>query len=249
MRCNYFEEMSSTPGLGGSRLCDRIIKPVDTHVCPEVRSHAFPDFTAGQNTQGELFVKNTTAFKPEAFYANQGAASYTNGLSESCTTHAGTQNKPSIAEDGTASIRHLLNQVQQAIVAMETVAGDVDREMERVVGLLALGLAEIMVNHTAETNPGVVLNNLEKALQRGQGQEIRKIRMNPGGIDQTDAFKDNLSGLVEHFEDIRLETDAALTRGGCVVETEYGTIDATPGNQFRVLMDAFRSVIGVARSD
>lgn len=225
---------------------DKIIKSSDTHARLKVRSHDFPDFTAGHDAPGELFFKKNHEFKPESFSTDPVAAAYPKEPSVLSASPAGAQDKASSIKDKNASIRHLLRQVQQAIVAMETVAGDVDRQMERTVGLLALGLAEIMVNHAAETNPYVVLGSLSRALQKGQGQAIRKVWLNPADMEQTAASTEKLSGLVEHMEDLRLETDAALSRGGCVVETDYGTIDATPENQFRVLMETFRSVMGSA---
>ena len=225
---------------------DKIIKSADTHARLKVKSHDFPDFTADHDTPGGLFFKKTHEFKPETFSTDKHAEAFPKEPSVLSASPSETQEKASSAEDGKASIRHLLRQVQQAIVAMETVAGDVDRQMERTVGLLALGLAEIMINHATETNPDVVLGSLSKALQKGQGQAIRKIRLNPADMEQTAASKKKLSNLVEHMEDLRLEPDAALSRGGCVVETDYGTIDATPDNQFRVLMETFRSAIGSA---
>ncbi len=227
---------------------DKIIKSADTHARLEMRSHEFPDFTTGNDTPGELLLKKTNEFTPEIFSADQVAAAYSKEHAVSSESPDGTQGNASPAEDGSTSIRYLLTQVQRAILAMEAVARDVDREMERAVGLLALGLAEIMVKHTAETNPEVVLASLSRALQKGQGQVIRKIRLNPADMEQAAASREKLSGLVEHMEDLRLETDAAFSRGGCVVETDYGTIDATPENQFQVLMDAFRPFTGSTRS-
>jgi flagellar biosynthesis/type III secretory pathway protein FliH len=225
---------------------DKIIKSADIHARLKVRSHDFPDFTAGHDAPGGLFFKKNQEFKPEIFSTDKPAEVFQKEPSVSSATPSGNREKAASADDGNASIRHLLRQVQQAIVAMETVAGDVDRQMERTVGLLALGLAEIMINHAAETNPDVVLGSLSKALQKGQGQAIRKIRLNPADMEQTTASRKKLSNLVEHMDDLRLEPDAALSRGGCLVETDYGTIDATPDNQFRVLMETFRSAIGTA---
>ena len=224
---------------------DKIIKSADTHARLKVRAHDFPDFTAGHEASGGLFFNETHEFKPEIFSTDKPAEVFQKEPSVSSASPSGTQGAAS-ADDGSTSIRHLLRQVQQAIVAMETVAGDVDRQMERTVGLLALGLAEIMINHATQTNPDVVLGSLSKALQKGQGQAIRKIRLNPADMKQTTASRKKLSNLVEHMDDLRLEPDAALSRGGCVVETDYGTIDATPDNQFRVLMETFRSAIGSA---
>ena len=248
MSCSHFEEMSSNLEPGAPRFRDKIIKSADTQARLGVRSHDFPDFTAGRETPGELFLKKATAFRPEIFGADVRGARAANGPAETCRPQTGDRGNVSTADEGSTPIRRLLHQVQQVIAAMEGVAPEVDREMERAVGLLALGLAQIMVKHTAEASPDVVLNSLTKALQLAKGREIRRIRLNPEDLEPASASREHLSGLVEHFEDLRLETDAGLTRGGCVVETDYGTIDATPENQFRVLMDAFRSVMGSARS-
>jgi len=249
MSCSHLEEISSAPESGRLRLCDRIIKPGDIHTWLDIKSHDFPDFTAERDTAGGLVSNNADAFKPETFCTGQDAAARKTGFSESCASPTETRGGSASAGESTEPIRLLLKQVQQAIVAMESAARDVDREMERTVGLLALGLAEIMVNHTVETNPGVILKSLAKALQRGQGREIRKIRMNPVDMEQTDTSRHNVSGLVEPYEDMRLEADAALARGGCLVETDYGTVDVTPENQFQVLIEAFRSAADATRSE
>jgi len=249
MACNHYEETSPGLGSGASRFRDKIIKSTDTHGRRNVRSHDFPDFTPGQDTAGELFLKGTASFEPEIFYANQNATGSKKEPAASYASHTGTQGQSATAEDGNASIRGLLKLVQQAIISMEGIAREVDREMERAVGLLALGLAEIMVKHTTETTPDVVLGSLARALEKGQGQTIRKIRVNPMDMEPVSTSREPLSGLLEHMKDLPLKADAALFRGGCVVETDYGTIDARPENQFRVLMDAFRSVTGSSGSD
>lgn len=248
LACNHCKALTSNPESGALHFCDKIIKSTDTRGRRDVRSHDFPDVTPGQDTPGELPFKRVAAFKPAAFYANQDAAGSAKGFSVSHASRTGIKGQAAAAaEDGTP-IRHLLHLVQQAIVSMEGVARELDYEMERAVGLLALGLAEIMVNHTTETTPDVVLSNLSRALQKGQGQTIRKIRVNPVDMKPAAANGDSLSGLVGPMQDLPLKGDAALFRGGCVIETDYGTIDATPGNQLRVLLDAFRSIIGSSRS-
>ena len=144
-----------------------------------------------------------------------------------------------------AGIQRLLEQVQQAIVSMASIAKQMDQEMENAVGLLSLGLAEIMVNHTVTSTPEVVLNNLARALRKGQGQDVRNVRLNPADMGPVRASKEKLSDIVENFKDLRLEADATIGRGGCVVETGFGTIDATYENQFMVLLNAFKAMTGV----
>jgi len=240
--CNHFEEISPSVESGAPRFRDRIIKSADTHARLAVRSHDFPDFTAGHDAQGDLVFKKASSFHPNVFDTGQrGPDAY--------GSHTGNPERPSPTEDRSEPIRRLLSQVQQAIASMEGIAREVDREMERTVGLLALGLAEIMINNTAETTPDVLLGNLSRALQKGQGQEIRKIRLNPADMDPATASRTRLSGLVEHIEDIRLETDVTLSRGGCVVETDCGVIDATSGNQVQVLADAFQAIMRTVQQD
>jgi len=239
---NHFEEISSRVDSGAPGLRDRIIKSADTHARLDVRSHDFPDFTTGNDAQGDLIFKKTSSFQPNVVNTNQRG-------SEAHVSHRGYPEKSSTTEDKSEPIRLLLRQVQHAIASMEGIAREVDREMERTVGLLALGLAEIMVNNAAETTPDVLLGNLSRALQKGHGQDIRKIRLNSADMDPAAASRARLSGLVEHIEDIRLETDVTLSRGGCVVETDCGVIDASSENQLRVLADAFQSILSTAPQD
>jgi len=241
--CEYIAEMPSNMETGTIPFRDRIIKSADTHARLNVKSHDFPDFTADYDTQGELIFKKATVFKPDAFDADPAAAGQNKKPSGAYASQGEGQGGASLAENKNLAIRRLLNQVQQAIVSMEGIAREVDREMERTVGLLALGLAEIMVNHTAESSPDVLIGSLTGALQKGQGQTIRKIQLHPADIDSAAPSREYLSSLVERMQDFRLEPDVTLSRGGCVVETDCGIIDATSANQFRVLMDAFKSVL------
>ena len=230
------------PGFGGAHLCHKIIKPADTHARSKMASHSFPEFTTGQDTTGDVFLKKAATFKADVFLSGQGIAGHPRPSEELSGFDSGSPAETPTAEDENASVRPLLDQVRRTVAAMEKMIGNVEREMERAVGLLALGLAENMVNHTADSHPEVVMDSLARALKRGQGQEIRSIRLNPADIELVSVSKEYLSGLVDHFDGLRLEKDAALTRGGCVVETDCGTIDATPENQFRVLEKTFASV-------
>jgi flagellar assembly protein FliH len=97
-----------------------------------------------------------------------------------------------------------------------------------------------MVRHTAGTNPGVVLSTLATALKQTKELEILSIRLNPEDVETVAGYLEETPGMTGHLENPPLDTDPAIERGGCLVETASGVVDATHAHQFSTLREQFQ---------
>jgi flagellar assembly protein FliH len=50
-------------------------------------------------------------------------------------------------------------------------------------------------------------------------------------------------GTVEGIGELNIKKDTSLKTGGCIVETAYGTVDASLQTKFKKIESAFRNVI------
>lgn len=237
------ETMPLNPGFKDRRKGGRIIKSADAPMEKEVRPHLFPQLSGTSPPAEGLPLDQTPEFKPEAFPSAE--TEIVQPLRHPGPDAHDPENQTRSSYDDTADLNRLLTHVQQAILAMETIARRTDQEVEYAIGRLALHLAALMVNNAASINPDLVLNNLAKALQRVQGHDIRRVRLNPADIDAVAASKKMPPGMMGHFKDLQLEMDPAIDRGSCLIETKFGVVDATYENQFRLLLENFHSVVGV----
>jgi flagellar assembly protein FliH len=96
---------------------------------------------------------------------------------------------------------------------------------------LAVQIAEKIIRREVETDPAVVQRMVSEALQRAVGRRHLQVRVNPDDLETLQAVAPELHAAldgVQEFEIVpdRRSGDRRMERGGCVVETEGGIIDA-----------------------
>lgn len=92
---------------------------------------------------------------------------------------------------------------------------------------ICLSVAEKMIRHEVKSHPESVRAMMSEALKLASGTQHIRFHMNPADVAQlvegTKTFISNLTGCqtCEIFE------DESISSGGCFIETQHGTIDAT----------------------
>lgn len=97
---------------------------------------------------------------------------------------------------------------------------------------LAMAVAERVIHGELVTNPAVIVDNVREALTRLVSREVVTLRVNPLDLDMIRTHRDQIvaAGDVEH---LRIVEDQRVDRGGVMVETDAGTIDAKVATQLR----------------
>lgn len=97
---------------------------------------------------------------------------------------------------------------------------------------LAMAIAERIVHTEVANNRHVVVENVRAALTRLVSREVVTLRVNPADHETIRQYRDSIieSSDVEH---LRIVEDQRVDRGGVMVETDAGTIDAKIATQLR----------------
>ncbi|GAC1655643.1 MAG: hypothetical protein NVS9B12_06840 [Vulcanimicrobiaceae bacterium] len=97
---------------------------------------------------------------------------------------------------------------------------------------LAMQLAEKIVHQQITVDKNVVVSMARAAITRLVNRETVTVRVNPADIEMIRANKDKMlaSSDIEH---LRVVEDLRVDRGGVVMETESGTIDAKVTTQVK----------------
>ena len=95
---------------------------------------------------------------------------------------------------------------------------------------LAIGIAERVLHQQIALDRGVVVEMAKVAIARLVDKESITVRVNPGDIERMKEHRDELldSGEIKNF---RVVEDQRVDRGGVLVETDGGTIDARISTQ------------------
>ncbi len=95
---------------------------------------------------------------------------------------------------------------------------------------LAVGIAERVLHQQIALDRGVVVEMAKVAISRLVEKESITVRVNPGDLERMKEHRDELlsNGEIKNF---RVVEDQRVDRGGVVVETDGGTIDARISTQ------------------
>ncbi|NLE38014.1 MAG: hypothetical protein GX621_08320 [Pirellulaceae bacterium] len=96
---------------------------------------------------------------------------------------------------------------------------------ERTTIHLAVAIAERLLRRKLPEHPDVPLTLVREALELAAGSGDLRVRLNPA---DRDALGDRVEGLARQFAglgSIEITADPAIARGGCRVDTRFGTID------------------------
>ncbi|HEX8734233.1 MAG TPA: FliH/SctL family protein [Pyrinomonadaceae bacterium] len=108
------------------------------------------------------------------------------------------------------------------------------RETERDLLRLAVRLAEKIIGREIETDKKTVTEMVAAALQNARRQEKLTVRVNPSDLSLIEEEREKfLPSTRARFIDF--VADPRVSSGGCLIESEVGTIDARLETQLRVL--------------
>ncbi len=130
-------------------------------------------------------------------------------------------------------------QVQPAIQNLMLVTGAVQKEWKKIgqrieesVLSLAMSIAQQIVKTELTSNSMIVVQQTREALQKLAGVEKLKIRIHPEDEKIIKQYRPDLLASTDSVREIVFETDEHITRGGCIIESDSGNIDATIETQF-----------------
>jgi flagellar biosynthesis/type III secretory pathway protein FliH len=118
------------------------------------------------------------------------------------------------------------NLVDMARVERHKVIESAEPELVR----LAMGIAERVLHQQIALDRGVVVEMAKVAIGRLVDKESITVRVNPGDLERMKEHRDELldSGDIKNY---RVVEDQRVDRGGVLVETDGGTIDARISTQ------------------
>lgn len=122
-------------------------------------------------------------------------------------------------ERGLAAVTELLVQARAASVrARQSAEADLRR--------LAVRIAERILGREIQQNPDTVVDVASEALGQAGGPKEVLLRCHPDDLKALERGRPRLLSRCAQAQAVLLRADPAVPRGGCIVETELGTVDA-----------------------
>ena len=136
-------------------------------------------------------------------------------------------------EEGFAEIRRLSRQLHYMISGVLQRREEIIRSLESDLIDLTLLIARKVVKVLSENQKDIVIYNTLEALKKLRGRGSITLRVNPEDMDACLNNKENFIREIEKLEELYLVEDYIVERGGCIVESDFGEIDAQISSQLR----------------
>jgi flagellar assembly protein FliH len=137
--------------------------------------------------------------------------------------HAGREAADREMNDMLATMRGLL---EMANVERHKLMEEAEPELVR----LALGIAERVLHQQVALDRGVVIEMAKVAIARLIDRDTVTVRVNPSDLERMREHRDELIAMGD-IRNLRVVEDQRVDRGGVVVDTDAGTIDARISTQ------------------
>jgi type III secretion protein L len=124
--------------------------------------------------------------------------------------------------------------VIQAIEAQDRLLKD----SEQSLVLLSVRVAEKIIGERLRSSPDVIVDIVREVLKSIRSEKGLIIQVNPDHVETLRQSIDRLHDLLENGCQIKILANAAISPGGCIVESELGVIDGQLETQLKCLEEA-----------
>jgi flagellar assembly protein FliH len=115
---------------------------------------------------------------------------------------------------------------------------DIITKTEEQIVKLSLAMAEKVINQEVATRKEVILGVLKGVLKNISETEGMKIRLNPQDFRHMMEVKEDFLQSIDGVRNVVFEEDVSIKRGGAVVETMFGEVDARLESQMKEIRAA-----------
>jgi flagellar assembly protein FliH len=137
--------------------------------------------------------------------------------------------------EGKAEAERLIERTRIMLERAQDKRAEILAETEQEIIDLVLLIARKVIKVISENQRNVIISNVVQALRKVKGRGNIIVRVNMADVKlSTDHIKDFIK-LVEGAKSIQVVEDSSIGQGGCIIETEFGEIDARISSQLAEL--------------
>lgn len=148
-------------------------------------------------------------------------------------------------KEGQAEVMRLIDRLGTIVSTAVDIREDIIGSSEKLMTEMILMIARKVIKDEIVERREVVINNIKDALKRVKDRDRVDIRVNFADLDMTTAHKDELIKMMESLKKVNIYEDSRVERGGCIIETDVGAVDARISTQLDTIEEAIRNTSSI----
>ncbi len=155
---------------------------------------------------------------------------YTKGFS-----HGQSAGEAKVLEEAEALLNYFKDLGQAIALSQEKAIASA----EESIGKLALEIARKIIRREIQMDESIIRGMVRESLKAIKGSNVIRLKVNAEDADRIRDYKESLLRTVDYVTDFEIIEDPRIEQGGCVVETDYGIVDARIDSQLQEIGRAF----------
>ena len=137
--------------------------------------------------------------------------------------------------EGKVEVDRLIQRTQLVLERAQEKRGEILVEAEQELVNLVLLLTRKVVKVITDSQSDVIISNVIQALQKVRDRGNIIIRVNLADLNLTSEHTNEFIKMLEGVKSIQVAEDSSVGQGGCIIETDFGEIDARISSQLAEL--------------
>jgi len=126
-----------------------------------------------------------------------------------------------------AEARNIRGQARKVLEQTEKVRTDQINQLKDEILNLSLEIAEKFIQRQLELQPNTVLDISREAIQLVSNRQLVVLWVHPDELEICSNNQDSLMTALPPKAKLQIMTDDSIKKGGCIIETDFGRVDAT----------------------
>jgi len=106
-------------------------------------------------------------------------------------------------------------------------------------------IAKKVVKVISENQKNVVVNNVIQALRKLKSRGEVLIKVNLSDVELTSEHIKDFMRMVENIRSVTVVEDSTVDKGGCIIETDFGEIDARISSQLHEIEEKILDLVPI----
>jgi flagellar assembly protein FliH len=137
--------------------------------------------------------------------------------------------------DGKSEVDRLIVRTHTALERAQDKRAEILGETEKEIVDLVLLISRKVIKVISENQKDVIVSNVIEALRKVKAKGSVIIRVNLADLRLATEHKEDFIKLMEGVNTIHVVEDSSVDHGGCIIETDFGEIDARIASQLAEL--------------
>jgi len=171
--------------------------------------------------------------KGEAARVEQEARDRVAALQKETSNRGFEEGREAGYQSGDAEVKRLVERLHVVLTTAIEKRNQIIEESESQLINLVLQISQKVIKVLSENQKNVVINNVIQALRKLKSRGDVVIRVNLEDLELTTQHTQDFLKMVENVKSITVLEDSTVDKGGCVIETDFGEIDARISSQLQ----------------